>query len=225
MNPKLIAVIAFVGVILSGFALWGSEATASSFHSLEASLATNFGVQAKDLVGNSQGGPVFNAGANFPAGYQLGTLKQNLSAGSLDIGPGQNQASWCNTGPGIVVYDAWAFLQSTTTAYNSLSSSTYNVYVGTSTGATIKNDFLGYTAALINGALFATSTQSNQVIADNSASHSASSTSTVYVASGVCLNLQVQQTYGCTADAKCNTATSSARGWSSLSVPFLYKQR
>lgn len=210
MNPKLLS---WVGVILAGIACVGVLIVAHGKHAADPSFGST-----------SAGGPVFNAGAVFPIGLQLGSQKENTSAATLSIVAGQNQASWCNAGPASVVFETWGYLAGTTTT--AVTAGSYKLYVGTTTTATVSDFNTTRYAGLINGALFATSTKTNQVIADNAASHAGSVTASIAVQSGECLNAQVQSTYGCTADsALCKTATSSQRGWSTISVPFYYKQR
>lgn len=207
MNLKLLS---WVGVILAGFACVGVLVLMS------AAKAPAFG--------NSNGGPVFNAGASFPLGLQLGTQKENTSAATLSIPAGQNQASWCNAGPAVVVFDAWAYFSGTTTA--AITAGSYKVFLGTTTSATVSDFAPTRYAGLINGTVLATSTATNQVVASNAVAHAGSATSAIAVQSGQCLNAQIQSTYGCTADSGlCKTATSSNRGFSTVSVPFYYKQR
>lgn len=218
MNPKSSSLLAWIGVILAGFAVAVAFIAISDVSKVQTAASGLYG-------SNSSGGPVFNAGASFPLGLQLGSQKENTSAGTLTIAAGQNQASWCNTGAAAVVFDTWAYLAGTTT--NAITASTYKLYVGTSTTAKPPvNDYTSWYAGLINGALFATSTATNQVIADNSASHAGTVASSVAVQSGQCIVAQVQQTYGCTADSgTCKTATSTNRGWATMSIPFYYKSR
>jgi hypothetical protein len=169
-------------------------------------------------TGGTSGGPTFNAGANFPAGYQLGLGNRTSNRGLIQVVRGTNQAYWKNT-TGRTVYVALGDLEMAGTA-----SSTFKAYVGTSTAASATNVFSLTTAPLwsqfIDGAQVATGTPAG-VVADNITNHKTSYPGTLQVNSGQYM-LLVASTF-CTADGACNTATSTNRGWSTLTLPFAYQ--
>lgn len=166
--------------------------------------------------GTSSGGPVFNAGAQFPVGLSLGTQQQNTTGATLSIPTTDNQISWLNTSSqGVYVFDLWAY-------QNGIASSTYKLYVGTSTTARISSDFVAPWAETVDGAQVATGTPAS-VVADFAANHKTSYPGTIYVAPGTYLFAQVQAAGGCNVSGKCETATSTKRGWTTISIPFYYK--
>lgn len=171
-------------------------------------------------------GNVINTSDYYPAGIHFGnqsvisTVAQGITnAAAIQIQPGQNQASWLNTSPTTAyVCEAFAFLTGGT------ASSTVKLNMGTSTTATKTDVFSNTTsplwAQMMDAASIATGTPSGLVVADNGNNHKTGYSSCMGVPTGQYLVATIS-TY-CTADAACNTATSSARGFSTLTIPFNY---
>lgn len=203
--------IGWVGLVIAVLAILGSlSLIAIKAHTADTSAS----------VGGAQsGGPTFNAGANFPAGLTLGIgSTRSMNSGLIQIGRGANQASWKNT-TGRTVYVRLGDVEMAGTA-----SSTFKVYVGTSTAATVTNVFSLTTAPLwsqfIDGAQIATATPAG-VWADNITNHKTSYPGTIQVNSGQYFTL-VASTF-CSTVGACETATSTNRGWSTLTLPFQYQ--
>lgn len=126
-------------------------------------------------------------------------------AKSGNIALGSNEGYWLNnTGRTVIVDGAHIGFDSGT------ATSSMEIYAGIATSASFDNDFARptLTQALIDGALFATSTQS--FIAQ--ATTTDNGVGAVQVADGEYIVFQVQEQFGCVADGACTTATSTDRG-------------
>lgn len=209
--------VAWAGIVLALLAL---GAVAFQFMSSPDSLQA-FGVSAPDAslpgaVGS--GGPSFNAGAFFPKGFVLGNLNSRLSGSSMQITRGLNKISWKNTTGGpVVVKIGDASLSGT-------ASSTFKIYVGTTTSPTVTDTFATAITApfwsqFIDGAQVATGSPTG-VWADNIANHKSGLPSMIRVEDGQYLTMAVE-TF-CKTSGSCETATSTNRGWTTLTLPFLY---
>lgn len=152
----------------------------------------------------------------YPAGIAFGKLNSLWLSDQLKLVAGRNQMSWKNT-TGSTVLIQLAHASQTGTA-----SSTYKIYVGTSTAATATDSFLPATAPfwsqLIDGFSVSTGTPAG-VWADNIVNHKTGFPAEVQVTAGQYL-LLVADSF-CTANGPCETATSSTRGWT-LTLPFRY---
>ncbi len=163
------------------------------------------------------GGPVFNAGAAFPIGLNLGMNGITTNMGQIQIGRGANQGAWKNTtGRTIYVYEAPLSMAGT-------ASSTIKVYVGTSTTPTATDSFTAATAPfwsqLIDAGQISTSTTAG-LLFDSITNHKTSYPGTLPVADGQYV-LLVADSF-CRSTGACETATSSNRGWTTLTLPFYY---
>lgn len=157
---------------------------------------SNVPSQAQSLEGD-----VMNTPTENPNGESLGGIFENMAGGT--IGAGRNQASFRNTyGKPIYVY--LADVSTTGTA-----SSSFTLYVATSSTATIADNFTAPFSSIINGFLLATSsvatTTSNYDTPKNSR--------VVKVNSGQYVVFQLQSTFDCVSNGLCETATSTNRGF------------
>lgn len=156
----------------------------------------------------------------FSAGIKVGLDNHLQLTDTLVIKQGQNQVSWKNnTGTDVFVTYGNAQILGVAT-------STFKMYVGTSTAATVTNTFApGITAPLwsqfIDGVTVATNTPSLTLFADNITNHKTAVPGTLRVTNGQYLVAAVE-TYPCTPALNCSTATSSTRGWQQIAIPFEY---
>lgn len=152
------------------------------------------------------GGNVVNTANQYVAGTCLGSLPvcENWAGGKIEAK--SNQASWRNTTGGVVYVDLAEL------ATDGTASSSFKLYVGTSTAATIASDFTAPFASLINGVILATST-----IATTTTNYdvAAQTPHSIRVADGVYVNFQLQEkdSNACGVAGTCETATSSNRGF------------
>lgn len=154
----------------------------------------------------------------FSSGYGFGNNASLYLSNKLTLGVGVNQAAFQNLTGKTITVDTGRF-DLTGTA-----SSTVAVYVGTSTTATVTNQFslvtVPFWAQLISAGAIATSTNGTYTSQlDNFVNHKSGYPAEIQVLNGQYLLVAVQSF--CTADGACNTATSSNRGWTA-SVPFTY---
>lgn len=153
----------------------------------------------------------------FPTGIKIGTDNNLRLTGVLTIGVGQNQASVKNL-TGSTIYVTYGAAQMLGTA-----SSTFNLNVGTSTAATVTNQFSLSTSPLwaqfIDADQVATGTVAS-LISDNITNHKSSYPATLQVNNGQYFTAVVS-TF-CTASGACETATSSRRGWTTITIPYSY---
>lgn len=155
----------------------------------------------------------------FTSGYGFGTLSSLYLSDKLTLAAGQNQAAWQNNTGNTVTIDMGRF-DLTGTA-----SSTFAVWVGTSTASTATNVFslstAPFWAQLIGGSnTVATGTPGTYTTQlDNFVNHKSGYPAEIQILSGQYL-LVVADSF-CLADGACNTATSSQRGWTA-SIPFIY---
>lgn len=173
---------------------------------------TKAGENLGDTITNSQW---------FAGGAAIGAIDLTQNNAQIIIPAGSNQAQWC--APKNVLID------SAEVAMTGTASSTYNVNVGTTTAGTQTAVFnittSPFWSQLIANYNVATGTVpqagiTSVVVTDNVLSHKASYPSKLQVLAGQCVTAMV--TSFCTADGACNTATSSARGWSALTTTFFY---
>lgn len=122
------------------------------------------------------------------------------------IGTSQNEGFWTNR-TGRTVYINRADVTSTGTA-----SSTYRIYVGTTTAPTALDDFSAPYASLVNGFLWATSTAATTT--SSIGARNTTNTGVIPVADGqsVFVQLQAVNDNRCAAALRCETATSTNRG-------------
>ena len=203
-----------VSLIALGVAVFRTPGTTTDPFS-----AAGVSIPSGTSAGSVNGGPQFNAGASFPVGLTLGQgpNQQNQNSGNITIGAGANQGAWLNnTGHGVSLDTGAVYMTGT-------ASSTFNVYVGTSTKATATDQFNLTTAPFwsqfIDAAAISTSTPAG-IWADNINNHKSGKVGTLYVPSGTYV-LMVANTF-CKASGACETATSTNRGWSSLNLSFTY---
>lgn len=155
----------------------------------------------------------------FTSGYGFGSLSSLYLSSKLTLGAGQNQAAWQNLTGSTVTVDMSHF------DLTGSASSTFAVWVGTSTSATATNSFSLTTApfwAQLIGAnnTVATGTSGTYpTILDNYMGHKSGYPAEINVLNGQYL-LVVASSF-CAADGACNTATSTNRGWTA-SIPFTY---
>lgn len=125
------------------------------------------------------------------------------------LGTGVNQGAWCNSG--VQGLGRTAFVEFAAVSLTGTASSTFNVYVGTSTTRTFSSDFTAPWAALMNGARFATSSTATTT---SSTDTRRSGYGVVQVPVGQCVVTQVQAAgAGClSAGGSCESATSTNRG-------------
>lgn len=174
-----------------------------------------------DAGAGSAGGPTFNAGAIFPVGLQLGVgTNANLNEAIIQIQRGQNQASWKNT-TGRTVYMLAGDIE-----MGGIASGTIAVSVGTTTAAStsVIDNFSVSTAPIWSRFIDATSISTSSqlgVIADNIANHKTSYPGMVPVLDGQKVWLVAESL--CKTTGGCETATSSNRGFTTLTMPFYYR--
>ncbi len=165
--------------------------------------------------GGNSGGPTFNAGANFPVGLTLGTGNRYLNRGVISLAKGRNQIAWKNVS-GRTVYVNLGDAEMAGTA-----STTFKLWVGTSTTATVADTFnysAPFYAQFINGATVATATPAG-VVADNIGNHASGTPGAIAVAANQYLLMVAS---ACAGGSTCESATSTNRGWTTMTLPFLY---
>lgn len=200
-----------------GFIGWAGLVLAILILAVGGFLALNKSNGAVDLGGNSAG-PTFNAGANFPAGFTLGIGSKYLNRAVIQIPKGRNQIAWKNT------YGRTVYVNLGDAEMAGVASTTFKLYVGTSSTATVTDTFNGtapFSALFINGATIATSSGSGNVVADNVNSHAAGSPAAIAVMANQYL-LMVASAPCSVVGVGCETATSSNRGWTTINLPFLF---
>lgn len=163
-------------------------------------------------------GNISTVGPVMPNGLILGGIGENWASGQ--IGKGANQASFRNTTGGPIIIDLTEVqsVATTSTAQYITASSTYKIYVATSTASTIASDFVAPPyATVIAGYKIATTTGATQGAATTTTQFdSRSGTSVSFVlADRAYLNFQIQaaDNYTCAQAGQCATATSSQRGF------------
>lgn len=168
-------------------------------------------------VGTINGAVVQNFPYAFTAGYYLGSQTGRSLAAVISFGAGSNQVAWKNTTGGTV------YVKLGNIYANGAASSTVKFYVGTSTTATVTNSFNPATAPFwsqfIDGESVSTSTPAG-VWADNIQGHKSTYPGQIAVADGQYL-LLVSSSF-CTAVGACETATSTNRGYTLVTMPFTY---
>lgn len=178
---------------------------------------TPFGKQVEnqfgDVVPNAQW---------FTTGIGFGSNKALYLSNTLTLGSGVNQAAWQNQTGTTVTVDASRF-DLTGTA-----SSTVAVWVGTSTSATVTNQFGAITTApfwsqLISASnTISTSTNGTYTTQlDNFVNHKSGYPAEIQVLNGQYLLLVVSSACTTNAGIQCETATSTNRGWTAV-APFVY---
>lgn len=182
-------------------------------------LMSNHSAPAAPSTGSINGAIVQNAPYAFPNGLYLGSQKNLTLAAVMSIGVGTNQTFWKNTsGQTAYVFTGSAHLND-----NGTTTSAVTVSVGTTTCATIADNFSAAQTApmwsqFIDAFKVATGTQGE--VADNIAGHKTAYPGTITVPSGACLAAIVESS--CITDGTCHTATSSSRGWTTMGIPIYY---
>lgn len=178
----------------------------------------------------------------YTSGFKYGNLNALYNSGSLTIANGQDQAVWTNnTGQNVIVSATSAYLNGT--ASNSVASSTFSLAVGATTTATIAEPYkLNWELAsstsdfpdlAITNFTFATGTPAgvpqtnltNSLLVDNITYHASSTAalnaSNIIVPPGA--NFYVKLDSLCiVGGVGCETATSTNRGFTTISIPFRY---
>lgn len=201
LKQKILAGVLVAGALLGALAWFGVTPfkTATS---------------AKTQFGDIESNPPW-----FTNGFGFGTNKALYLSGTLALVSGQNQMAWQNNTGSTVTVDVSRF------DLNGTASSTFAVWVGTSTTATVTNQFNTNTAPMWSQLISASNTIATGTIGtyptqlDNFVNHKSGYPAEIQVLNGQYL-LLVASSF-CTADGACNTATSTARGWTAL-LPFLY---
>lgn len=199
-TQKVIAGLLVVMALLGALAFFG----VSLDHSSAPASTTKYG---STVVPNAQW---------FKDCIAYGNLPRIHCSDQVVMAAGQNQVAWQNnTGYTIDVQDVE--VQTTGTA-----SSTVKFNIGTSTKATATDQFNLTTAPmwsqLVDAFSLATGTPSG-LWADNITNHKTGFPGSTLVANGQYILFTASSF--CTADGACNTATSTARGWTAT-VQFEY---
>lgn len=149
----------------------------------------------------------------YPNGLSLGSGSAGTNVLPVFLGVGVNQWFWTNnTGATQFVVDPTLYLTGTTTGNPAIASSTFAFYVGTTTPTATLSDFARPGSINpIDGAIIATST--GQLATITSTTTTAGIKGIIPVKNGERLFVMFVQTYGCVANALCETATSTNRGF------------
>lgn len=156
----------------------------------------------------------------FTQGLKLGYGQNTLiNSFRLTIGAGSNEAAWKNT-TGETVYVYLADAVTTGTA-----SSSYYLYIATSSSATVSNDFSAPFSSIID--TFAIATSSVATTTSSIDKHKVSNNGVIPVAHNeyVLMTLQANTTACANAGAAlglCETATSTNRGITSIVARVFY---
>lgn len=172
---------------------------------------------ASAVAGSINAAVVQNSPEAFLTGIYLGNQKIRQVADTITIGPGLNQATWKNTsGSPANVYDLDSYLLS------GIASSTMYLSVGTTTCSSVTDTF-NSTAPMWSQLIdaFKVATSSQGVIADIGG-HKTNYPGSILVQPNQCLTAVVET--WCTSDTTAcgNTATSSARSFTQIILPFNY---
>lgn len=169
----------------------------------------------------------------FSTGFKFGNLNALYSSDKLTVVAGSDQVEWTNnTGQDVFVYQAPLFVNATSS--NAIASSTVWVSVGATTTSAIAEPYkTGWivqatTPLLINNLVIATSSQIGNrtyaepylLLGDNYKFTGNASTTALLVPAGWKLFMKVDSQ--CIAEGICETATSTAIGYSSITLPFRY---
>lgn len=159
----------------------------------------------------------------FSGGLAWGAIDLSHNSASIVIPPGSNQGAWLNsTGRDVVIDEADVSIGGT-------ASSSFQINVGTSTTATTTNTFSLTTspiwAQLVSSLQVATGSMAqtgatSDFLGTNIESHKSSFPAKLQVPPGYYV-LVAANTF-CLTDGACNTATSSARGWTNLTTTLFY---
>ena len=175
---------------------------------------------------SQQLGDVYQNQGDFPNCAKLGARVTCWS--TVSIGQSANQGFIRNTTGGKIYVDLAEIIPTATTSLaTAVASSTFKFYVGTSTTASISNDFSAPYATLIDGQQIATSTASNNTIRVLNSIKNASTTGNtvqstnekgvIEVADGLYVFFTWQSmSAGCTQTAICDAATSTNRGFNAI---------
>lgn len=170
----------------------------------------------------------------FSNGFKYGKSTALFLSDSLTVAAARDQAVWLNNTGATVVIDT-VHVVTNATSSTSVSESTYAVSVGATSTATIVEPYSltwivnGNSPLLVDKYSLATSSATgmnpgglvNRIKADNYANHPASNPSFISVPKGWYLFVKIDSP--CTADGSCGkTATSTNRGFTTLTVPFWY---
>lgn len=204
--PKNTGIVGWAGLVLAILALSIAGYLFVSAHSSSSTGAIN------------GGGEVLN-NPSLPFGFYLGSQKNLTSGTVLSFGRGMNQASWLNV-TGRTVYVMTGLVTT-----DGASAGNFKVSVGTTTTATVTDNF-SLTAApmwsqFIDIGGIATGTPAG-IVADNAANHKTSFPSMIAVPANQRLTVVLESI--CKADGACGfTATSTSRGFTTVSFPIYYR--
>ena len=152
----------------------------------------------------------------YTNGAQLGD--EIIAWKSGKIGVGSNQVTYCPKNGRKTYFDRAEVSLAANSAGTQTASSTFLLYVATSTYAGSTDNF-GTPAMsyfLVNGALIATSTNKLTL----SSTSTDAGIGTLWTDDGQCVTVQMQSTFDCVANGLCEMATSTNRGFD-----LLYKLR
>lgn len=177
------------------------------------------GVQPFEQQTQHIAGDVMSNAQWFTGGYGFGSNSALYLSAKLDLPSGVNQAAWQNNTGSTVTIDMSRF------NLTGIASTTFAVWVGTSTTPTVTNSFNQATAPFWSQLIgttntIATSTNGTYTTQlDNFVNHKSGYPAEIQVLNGQYLLLAVSAS--CITDGACNTATSTNRGWTG-SLPFNY---
>lgn len=170
----------------------------------------------------------------FSNGYKVGNSNALLNASSITIAAGTDQAVWLNTtGQPVIIDMTHAVINATSS--NAIASSTFQISVGATSTATIPEPLkTGWivgsnTSLAIDKFNIATGTQIStgvsggpfwRLVTDNDWFHSSTTPSEITVLNGQYFFAKLDSP--CSTEGSCEQATSTARGFVSISVPFWY---
>ena len=172
----------------------------------------------------------------FSNGYKYGNTNALFTSATLNVANGSDQAVWQNNTGQNVVIDT-VHLVTNATSSTAIASSTYQFNVGaTSTPTIAEPDKTGWITSTntwlsINGYNLATSSAvankiggiSHVILADNYWFHASSTSTFIEVPSGQYFFVKIDS--NCLypqAGITCETATSTNRGFTTVTVPFWY---
>lgn len=159
-------------------------------------------------------GGTYNSPVSFVAGISLDSNNELVVSKSSVMGPGVNQAFYQNKTGRIVYVDYIdAYPVSTTNNFGAVTtaSSSMRVSVGTSTTASIANNFAAPFATLIDNALIATGTP---MVVNSDKDVGTNGRGTIPVLPGQYIYILMRQDSGNTCTGSiCETATSTNRGF------------
>lgn len=203
-------VLAAIGCFLGIAALSTSKAPAPT----DQTDQSDSSVQA----GAVNGAVVQNAPYAFTNGLYIGGQKALTEGDVISISAGTNQAYWTNT------HSQTAYLILGDVTMAGTASSTFWISVGTSTNRAVTDTYTPATspayAQFINAFQVATGTPAG-VVADNISGYKSGTHPILAVPTGQSVFL-IANSF-CKLSGPCETATSSTRGWTTLSFPFYYR--